>query len=1217
MQEPPKHRTGNCARVFIMSMLSILLLLLISVTVMIVLGNLNVIYWPDTVNMIFISIVIPDLGVILALAQWLHALSSEKHQGHSRDQEPETKTPASSVGVNVSGRASSAEGQHVEQEKRDTMDNAFHGRAMQRDMGEAPHIEHFRGRLDELAVLQQWILHDHCRLVSLIGMGGIGKTSLVAKLLEQDMPAFQLVLWRSLLHAPPLARIVEDCLHFLAGAHQRDVTQDMEAQLRQLLELLREQRCLIVLDNAEAILQSGSPTGEYKAGYEGYGTLLRLIGEARHQSCVVITSREQLKEVIWMQLAKPDIRSYHLQGLNVSDVQAILQEKGLSGEEHFWQAFVKRFAGNPMMLMFVSPIVRESYAGLIAHYLADLGEVPLDEYPDLRLLLDSQFERLSYLEQQVIYWLAIEREAVSLQDLCADVLQPISKGRMVHALEALRRRSWIEQGGAGRFTLQPAVMDAVIDRFTSRIVEEILSGRSDLFASHALLKAQARDYLRASQFQLILNVIAQRLFALLGREKLESLFQQRLALLRGVAEKPDTYEAGNILNLLVHTGLDLRGSDFSHLVVRQAYLQEVNLPDVNFACATLKASVFLDTFGSILSVALHSQSGVLAAGTSMGEVRLWYAAGGLSLHTLRGHTDWVTSVAFSPDGKTVASGSEDQTVRLWEVSSGQCVLILHGHSHWVRSVAFSADGRTLVSGSVDRAVRLWSVSDGRCLGTLRGHTNAVTSVACSPDGRTIASGSQDQTIRLWEMGSGKQTLVLHGHAGTVPAVAFSPDGQTLVSAGFDHRVRVWEVASGQCLSLLHGHTNVVRSVAFSGNGLQIASGSEDQTVRVWEVASGQCVHVLYGHHHWVRSVACSLTGGIVVSGSVDQTVRVWEMNTGWCVTTLHGHSQWITSVAFRPDGKMIASGVSDQTIRLWDVHSGQCLRTLHGHRHWVRSVAFSPAGTTLVSGGEDREVRLWDMSSGRCLHVLQGHSHWIPSVAFSADGKMVASGSQDQTVRLWDVHSGQCLHVLHGHTQTVTTVTFSPHERVIVSSSQDQTVRLWDVHSGQCLHTLRGHVNAVRSVAFSPDGSTLVSSGEDRTVRVWRVHDGQCLQVLPGHADTISSLSFSPDGKAFVSGGQDRTVRLWDVHSGQCLAVCHGHTHWVRSVSFSPDGRTFASGSYDGAIRVWDRETRACLYTLRSDRPYERMDITQVQGLTEVQKAALKQLGAIEREQAP
>jgi hypothetical protein len=45
---------------------------------------------------------------------------------------------------------------------------------------------------------------------------------------------------------------------------------------------------------------------------------------------------------------------------------------------------------------------------------------------------------------------------------------------------------------------------------------------------------------------------------------------------------------------------------------------------------------------------------------------------------------------------------------------------------------------------------------------------------------------------------------------------------------------------------------------------------------------------------------------------------------------------------------------------------------------------------------------------------------------------------------------------------------------------------------------------------------------------------------------------------------------------------------------------------------IWDLESTEHLRTLRRDRPYERLNITGIKGLTEAQKAVLQALGAIE-----
>jgi hypothetical protein len=45
---------------------------------------------------------------------------------------------------------------------------------------------------------------------------------------------------------------------------------------------------------------------------------------------------------------------------------------------------------------------------------------------------------------------------------------------------------------------------------------------------------------------------------------------------------------------------------------------------------------------------------------------------------------------------------------------------------------------------------------------------------------------------------------------------------------------------------------------------------------------------------------------------------------------------------------------------------------------------------------------------------------------------------------------------------------------------------------------------------------------------------------------------------------------------------------------------------------LWDLHSGEHLQTLRRDRPYERLNITGIRGLSEAQKASLRALGAFE-----
>ncbi|MBD2194818.1 MULTISPECIES: WD40 domain-containing protein [Calothrix] len=1070
------------------------------------------------------------------------------------------------------------------------------------DWGEAIDVSHFCAREAEIENLSQWIIAERCRLIALVGMGGMGKSALAAKISQLVQTDFEFVIWRSLRNAPPLETLLAELVAFLSQQ------QDSQGKSERLLHWLRTHRCLVILDNQETILQPGDRAGYYQPDFQNYSDLLRSLGESSHQSCILLTSREKSAEIAILEDWNGGVRSLSLKGSWASSLK-LIDSKQLVGSEAQKRQLCEFYSCNPLAVKMIAASIQSLFAGEINAFLQTETLV----FNGIRRLLEQQFERLSSLEQTIMYWLAINREWTAIAQLEADIVPAVSRASLLESLESLTWRSFIERR-SGEYTQQPVIMEYVTDCLIRQLVSELLILKTSFFNHYLILKTTVLDYIRESQIRLIINPIIEKLKAAFQHNfaQLEQHLKSVLLALRNDPESTFGYGVGNFINLCLRLKIDLTGYDFSHLKIRHADFRGVRLKDVNFQFAHFAQSTFTQLFAGGVSAKFSPDGQQFAVGDTKGELHILQVEGMQPLISIQVHQGWIMGADWHPDGTMLASGV-DGVVSLWDARTGQKLRDLHGYNSSILALAWSPDGKYVACGGQQSLLVVWNAITGEHLTELGSNSGDrscwIMSLAWLADGAVLAGGYTDSTIKFWDVVTGECIRVISDRENWVFSVAMHPNGKIIASSGYDKTVKLWNWQTGECLQAVNTQEPFYQ-LMWSPDGERLAGGSMNGcVVNLWD-CSLQCLKVLQGHENWVWSVSWSPDGSILASTSFDQVVKLWNTQTWQCVKTLRGYSNSSWCVRWSNDGIRLLTASTNHTVQLWDGQTGECLRVFCGHSNEVMFVAWSPDERLMASGSGDTTVRIWDVQTGECLQVLQGHQSWVRGVTWCRDENCLISCASDGAVKLWDTHSGQCLLTLSGHSSLVNSVAWCSVGNQVASGGLDGTVRFWDLSRGVCSRVISVG-RFIGSVAFSPDGKTLASGDYDGVVQLWDVASGECLKTFLGHTNgRIYSVDWSADSNKIASTCTDKTVRIWNVDTGDCEQIIQGKNHGM-SVHWHPVKDLLAIAFLEQPIQIYDLQIGETVQTLSRYLPYEGVNINGVKGISEGQKMNLKALGAI------
>jgi hypothetical protein len=268
--------------------------------------------------------------------------------------------------------------------------------------------EPFYGRTKELADLEVWVKNPNCRMVTVHGFDGMGKSSLVRKLRERVSRHFQRAEWVPFSYDEP----VENTLKYLL---QQIDPQNLSVNLSpqqirmQFRDRLKQQRCLIVLEQLP-----NKQTGRYEDYTDWLHELLEYHG-GYHSSCILlITSYERHDGLTDVANNVEAVKRLHLEGVDNETGLDILRDRepNLLVDLESAAELVKLFEGYPSALRYVSTHIQETHEGNVRKFLKD-PSIPKKTEKIIRKLIDN-----------------LERPALIILDILKDYAEPIPQSQL-------------------------------------------------------------------------------------------------------------------------------------------------------------------------------------------------------------------------------------------------------------------------------------------------------------------------------------------------------------------------------------------------------------------------------------------------------------------------------------------------------------------------------------------------------------------------------------------------------------------------------------------------------------------------------------------------------------------------------------------------------------------------------------------------------------------
>lgn len=1051
------------------------------------------------------------------------------------------------------------------------------------DWGTLTPPEVFFGRIDEIEKLKNVLEKPTKNIIVIKGLGGNGKTTLASHFVSASKDCFEFCICRSVASSPDAKEFLSDLLDSLdrkfgsKGVHRFT----LESTIQQIYQHLKSHRILMFIDNFEAVLDPENP-GSFLVRKEGYESLLEVFLKRISMSSILLTTRE--KPACLSTAGGSDgstLFSMQLGGIGESAALDLIKHKSVDVDEKELQDLYNKVSGNPMGLILIASAIKTFFDNNVAAYFTS-GSNLLN---DMEKVLEEQINRLTDIEKKLIFYLAVCRSPIRLNELNGNSYGG-DLGDLKHAAHSLWRRSLTTFAG-GSLSLQGMVCDYITTILVIEIVKECKSGSFDLLRSIQIVQMERSQHIIDMQRQFLLRPISDKLIlSLSGRENAIARLTNLLKRYQGKSSDSALFVPGNLINLLMSLKANLKNFDFSKLYIRGCDFRGVNLVGVDFSGSELLGCKFSCKHGGVWATKYSFSGELLAFGDVQGKISIYDSKTKQPLFFLEGHTSWVVYLVFSENDRLLFSTSADCTVRVWDLEQKKCVQVIDGFAKEVWGLSLTCDPNLILISSDDGKIVLWNLAQQRSQNVVELQRSLeLLDVAFCKKSYTVYVSSNKNFLKKFDFRTMEylgeielpQTsarrlkfsptaeeyavichhgLVLFRSVITDEQIAdvclgdtmllnldYSSDGKLLYVSGVSGQAFVICTDSKALVSSSKIASSIVNGLSHHPTKGEVAFGCNDQSVRIFKSQLISQINLIWGYSNLPNAVVSDIENGVYVVGCVDGVIRSFDIGSQELFKEFKLSSASISSLSLSRDKrnmKSLAVGDEKGTVFILDSFTWGVKATFETVISRINRVAFNFDDRVLVIGGDSKTIEV--RSCENWLEVCRFETT-IDSVlglsCHESKNEALLSGVGKKVVVV-DLDSLSVVGEFnHGFTLSWYSMYLQEQEQVAIGCSQ---LHLWDFDSKERVLEVDLDNGQARVGAHYKKKNWLLTTDIACRIIFFSLDSERFLEeTLEGHTGQITCMHIVEELELLYTTSEDGFLKVWDLEKMELIHV-HGNT---------------------------------------------------------------------------